>query len=362
MSSSMRRGVGVLAVALAVLLASCFEPPVREAIELVFDGRGGLEVRAVTRLESEASYPRNPRARERIAEARESARCGEDAFTRQLELLSPSALSRSQSFRDGALREVRWTAAFPDARAVERLFEGAPLSIGLTRAGGEVQLEILPGRGGRASPSERREVASALSGFSEDAARYLSALADLWDYLDAHPYRERVVVAGILDLKLEPEDEASPPENEQALGEAVVEAMGKVHGFLQISEGRGESLDELSRKAYDPFPVPLSIEVSGTVLEATGFVREATGRLRVPPVSLWGTLSSLSNRWVRPDPLAEFVAREEDPALPPPDVDAFLAAGRRVLSRPSASEVREAIEAGLAPAPVYRLRWTPPKG
>lgn len=356
-----RRLAAACAVALALLLASCFEPPVREAVELVFDARGALTVRATTRLQSEESYPRNPRARERVAEVRDAARCGEDTLTRQLELLGPSSLTRALAYRDGALREVRRTASFADARAVERLFEGAPLSVGLTRSGGEMQLEILPGRGGRATASERREAASALSGFSEAAARYLSALADLWDYLDENPHRERVVVAGILDLKLEGEEE-EPPAREQQLGEAVVEAMGQVHEFLQLSEGRGESLDELSRKAYDPFPVPLSVEVAGTVAEATGFLREGTGKLRVPPVSLWGTLSTLTNRWVRPDPLAEFVRRDEDPSLPEPDVEAFLASGRQVVARPTAAEVREAIEAGLVPAPVYRLRWTPPRG
>ncbi|KAA0256192.1 hypothetical protein FBQ97_04040 [Acidobacteria bacterium ACD] len=360
MLSTGRRAAAASAVALALLLAACFEPPVREAVELVFDARGALTVLATTRLQSEESYPRNPRARERVAEVRDAARCGEDALTRQLELLAPSSLTRALAYRDGALREVRRTASYADARAVERLFEGAPLSVGLTRSGGEMQLEILPGRGGRATASERREAASAISGFSEAAARYLSALADLWDYLDGNPHRERVVVAGILDLRTGEEEE--PPERERALGEAVVEAMGQVHEFLQLSEGRGESLDELSRKAYDPFPVPLSVEVAGTVAEATGFLREGTGKLRVPPVSLWGTLSSLSNRWVRPDPLAEFVRRDEDPSLPEPDVDAFLASGRQVVARPTAAEVREAIEAGLVPAPVYRLRWTLPRG
>lgn len=353
----------VLALLLAAGLVSCFEPPVRESVELRFDAKGGVEVVARTRLESESSYGRNPKAAQRIAEAREAARCGDDPFTRQLELLSPSSLRRSLSYRNGALREVTRSAFYEDAKAVERLFEGAPLSVGLQRSGNELTLEILPGKGGRASAAERREVAAALDRFAEAAARYVAALADLWAYLDEHPDRERFVVAGLLDLELPGEQESAPlPEKEEALATAVVDAMGGVHDFLLLSEGRGESLDEMSRKAYDPFPAPLSIEVAGTVLEATGLVREGTVRLQVPPVSLWGALAGLSERWVRPDPLAEWVRRDERPEAGPSDLDAFLASGRRVVARPSAAQVRDALGAALTPAPVYRLRWSLARG
>lgn len=353
---------GAAALVLTAGLSGCFEPPVREAIALLFDAAGGLEVVVTTRLESESDYPKNPRARERLAEARDAARCGEDPFTRQLERLAPSSLRRSLAFRDGALRESVRSAAFPDARAVERLFEGLPLAVALTRSAGETQLEIYPGKGGRANLSERAEVARALDRFSEAAARYERALADLWAFLDEHPARERFVVAAVLDLKVE---DPAPEESsalEKALGEAVVEAMSGVYEFLLLSEERGESLDELSRKVHDPFPAPVTVEVKGTVLESTGFLPEEQGRLRIPSVSLTGALGQLSARWVTPDPLSELVRHADRPEDPPPDVDAFLAPGRRVVARPDAREVRDALEAALAPAPVYRLRWRTPKG
>lgn len=146
-------------------------------------------------------------------------------------------------------------------------------------------------------------MARALDRFSDAAARYERALADLWAYLD-----------------------------------------------------------ELSRKAYDPFRAPVSVEVKGTVLESTGFLPDDQGRYRIPSVSLSGALARLSSRWVTPDPLSELARRVERLEDDPPDVDAFLAPGRRVFARPDASEVRAALEASLAPAPVYRLRWkTAPK-
>jgi hypothetical protein len=353
---------GLAAASLAAALTGCFEPPVREAIALLFDSGGGLEVVATTRLASESDYPRSPKARERLVEARNAARCGEDAFSRQLELLAPASFRRSVSFRDGALRESVRSATFSDARAVEKLFEGAPLYVALTRGAAETQLEIQPGRGGRASLSERAEVTRALGRFSEAAARYERALADLWEFLDAHPDRERFVVASVLDLKVEdPAPEASS-EREKALGEAVGEAMGDVWSFLLLEEGRAESLDELSRKVYDPFPAPVTVEVQGAVLESTGFLLDDQGRYRVPAVSLTGALGGLAGRWVTPDPFSELARVADRPDAPPPDVDAFLAGGRRVVARPDAREIREALEAALAPAAVYRLRWRSPKG
>jgi hypothetical protein len=348
----------LLAVAaLAAGLWGCFEPPLREAISLLFDAGGGLEVVLTTRLQNESDYPKNPRARERLAEAQEAARCGDDPFTRQLERLAPASLRRSVAFRDGALGESVRSATFADARVVERLFEGAPLAIALTRSAGETQLEIYPGKGGRANLSEGAEVARALDRFSDAAARYERALADLWAYLDEHPSRERYVVAGVLDLTVEDPAPEEASDREKALGEAVVEAMSGVWEFFHLEEGRGETLDELSRKAYDPFPAPVTVEVKGTVLDSTGFLPDEQGRYRIPSVSLSGALARLSSRWVTPDPLSELARRVERLEDDPPDVDAFLAPGRRVLARPDASEVRAALEASLAPAPVYRLRW-----
>lgn len=349
-----------LAVLLTVLLSGCFEPPVRETVAFRFDERGGVEVVFTTRLETEESYKENAVALQRLVEAREAARCGEDPFTRQLERLSPAALHRALSSREGELRESVRSAAFPDARALERLFEGAPLYLAVVRAGNEMQLEILAGRGGRATVAERLEVSRELDRFSAAAAGYLNALADLWAWLDEHPGEDRLVVGALLGVDLPKPAGWVRDEREEALADAVLEAMSDVQKFFRLEGGRAESLDEVSRKAYDPFPAPLWVHVNGTVLESTGFLREEDGSLRVPPVSLWGALSELSGRWVTPDPLAEILRREERPRETPPDVDLFLARGRRVSARPSGAEVRGAIEAALVPAPVYRLRWRLP--
>lgn len=346
-----------LALLLTLALAGCFEPPVREDVAIRFDEKGGVEVVVTTQLGKDEDYRRNPPALERLLSAREAARCGDDPFTRQLEKLSPVSLRRAVSSREGSIRESIRTATFPDARSVERLFEGEPLSLVVSRSGGETQLEIVPGRGGRATAAERMEVNRELDRFAAAAARYLASLATLWAWLDEHPAEERIAVAALLGVELPIPADLSRDERLEALFDDVSDAMARVHDFFLLSDGRGESLDELSRKAFDPFPAPLRVRVAGTVVESAGFVREEDGGFRVPPVSLWGALSGLSGRWVAPDPLAEQLRREERGVDEPPDVDRFLAGGRRVLGRPAAGELREAVESALVPAPLYRLRW-----
>ncbi|HYN42137.1 MAG TPA: hypothetical protein VE129_10195 [Thermoanaerobaculia bacterium] len=353
------RGLATLQV---LLLSGCFDPPVREDVAFRFDEKGGVEVVVTTRLGPEESYKDNAGALRRLVEAREAARCGDDPFTRQLERLLPTTLRRTLSSSDGALRESVRTATFPDARALENVFEGAPLYLAVTRSGNEMRLEILPVSGGRATTAERLEVNRELDRFSVAAAGYLNALAKLWAWIDEHPGEERLLVGALLGVDVPKPADWVPDEREEALGNAVLDAMSKVHEFFLLEGGRAESLDELSRKAYDPFPAPLWIHVNGAVLESTGFRREEDGSLRVPPVSLWGALSQLSGRWVTPDPLAEILRREERPSETPPDVDRFLATGRHVASRPSERDVRNSIEAALVPAPIYRLRWRLPKG
>lgn len=300
-----RRPSRPLALLLTIPLSGCFEPPVREDVVLTFDERGGVAVVVTTRLGKDEDYERNPRALQRLLSAREAVRCGEDPFTRQLEKLAPATLRRTLSSRDGAIRESVRLATFSEPRAVERLFEGEPLSLVVSRVDEEMHVEIVPGRGGRATTAERMAVDRELDLFGQAASRNLASLATLWAWLDEHPAEERIAVAALLGVELPILDALPRDERLEALFEDASESMARVRDFFLLADGRGESLDDLSRRACDPFPAPLRVRVAGTVLESTGFVPEDDGAFRVPSVSLWGSLSGLSGRWVTPDPLAE---------------------------------------------------------
>ena len=337
------RGLVTLQV---LLLSGCFEPPVREDVAFRFDEKGGVEVVVTTRLGPEESYKANAGALRRIVEAREAARCGDDPFTRQLERLSPTAFRRTLSSSEGALRESVRTAAFSDARALEHVFEGAPLYLAVARSGNEMRLEILPGSGGRATTAERLEVNRELDRFSAAAAGYLNALAELWAWIDEHPGEERLVVGALLGVDVPKPAGWVRDEREEALGDAVLDAMSKVHEFFLLEGGRAESLDELSRKAYDPFPAPLWIHVNGAVLGVDRLPsrggRQPQGAAGLP---LGGPLAALRAVGDARPP------RRDPPARGTPLGDA---AGRRPVSRPGAARHIAAVRAGTSVTPSRR--------
>jgi hypothetical protein len=59
-----------------------------------------------------------------------------------------------------------------------------------------------------------------------------------------------------------------------------------------------------------------------------------------------------------PDPLLSFLRAQRDRKRPF-ELDAFAALPRRAESPPDAAAVRKELERWLAPAPVYRVAWTP---
>ncbi len=324
-------------------------------MDLLFDAKGGVDVLVTTRVASEGGFKNDPVARQRVVDAREAVRCGEDAFTRQIERLSPFTFRRTVTWRNGELSEVSRAARFDEPRAVERLFEGAPLSVSVFRREQAMQLEIVPGTGGRATPAERRDVAAAVARVSEAGSAYLRALGALWRHLDESPGRERPFLAWIAGVEKRDRPEGET-EDEKKLIDAVEQAFDAVRDFSKYEEGQGDSLEELSRRVYDPFPAPLAVEVAGRVEEETGFVPEGARRHVVRPVSLQGTLLKLSERWVSPDLMPIILADEKDR----PSLDELLAKKRVVRGAPSPAELRDELERALAPEPVYRLRWTLP--
>lgn len=355
---------GALAAFLfAVLLGSCGEPPVIEEIELAFGSSPAVEARIVTRLGKESDYQGNDEALSRLHSAREALRCGTDAWTEALQRLRPSALVRTSTSLEGEARQVVRQATYADGASLERLFDGYPLFVSVTRGEEWETLEIHPGRPVAASVAERHRVEEALAGFSGAASRYYLALAALWDWLDSHPEWERLVLVSLAGGKVEgePEELKKRPgfAELEKLYDAADEAMRDVKSAGNLEKKKGESLDELSRRVFDPFPARLTVRLPGPPLEAEGFVVAADRVFRVPSVGLLGAVAGLGSRWITPDPLAALLeaGREEGRKV---DFDSFLSIPRSVRGRPSSSEVRAALDKALAPAPLYRLRWPLP--
>lgn len=353
--------MGALAAFLfAVLLGSCDDPPVVEEIELAFGSLPAVEARILTRLGKQADYQGNDEALARLNSAREALRCGTDAWTETLQRLHPSALVRTATSLEGETRQVVRQATYADGRSLERLFDGYPLFVTVTRGEEWESLEIHPGRPSAASVAERHRVEEALAGFSGAASRYYLALAELWDWLDSHPEWERVALVSLVGGEIEgdPEELKKRPGYAEGvkLYDAADEAMGKVKSAGDLEKKKGESLDELSHRVFDPFPAKLTVRLPALPLEAEGFVAAGDRAYRVPSLGLLGAVAGLGSTWITPDPLAALLeaGRGEGRKV---DVDSFLSVPRSVRGRPSAAAVRAALEKALSPAPLYRLRW-----
>jgi len=126
----------------------------------------------------------------------------------------------------------------------------------------------------RASREQRERVAAALAAWSQAISDYLASGARLWRYLDEHPERARPCLADLMSsliLDGTRQQAGEPTAGERALVEAVDDAREAVAAVLAVPEGEAETLDELSRLVYDPFPARVTVVLPGPPLEVEGF-------------------------------------------------------------------------------------------
>jgi hypothetical protein len=348
--------VGVL------LLAGCFEEPVSRRLSLCFVGRDAVLVSAVTTLAPAAPAEGNPALARRLVEERRTLEEGRDEWRSRFAALEASATRFVLEEEDGEIVSAERRAPADPAR-LGAFFADTGIAAGFTAREGEAELQLVPGPSARATREQREHVAAALASWSKAIAAYLASGARLWRYLDEHPERARACLADLMGAVAGSEarqQAGEPTAEERALVEAVDEAREAVAAVLTVPEGEAETLDELSRLVYDPFPARVTVVLPEPPLEVEGFaVRGAV--LEIGGLGLWAALERLEGRWLAPDPLLPTLRAMRGPEPERFDFDSFLAAPRRAVDPvPDALAVRRAIEEGLRPAPVYRVIWTIP--
>ena len=363
MGDRVRTHVRVVAVVVAASMAfSCIpEPPVRESLLLRFDEAGHLQVLATTRIRGGQNETRP--VLDRIAAARDAALHHDDLWARALRPLSPLQERVTFGWEKGELRTVERSALLDDPDAVSRLFSELPVSAFVVVSGRERTLEIHPARTLRANARQRQIVSEGLGRFADLSAVYLRATATVYRYLDDRPERARDVLAHAFSSRLGEEklDERFPvSEAEAALAASLKEAMDGMTSIFQVAEEEAFTLDELSRLVYDPFPAALTVELPAPAEDVAGFRRGEGNLWSVPSVGIWGAMYGLVERWVTPEPITALVTPEGLEPEGKLDVDAFAARPRTIKGTPTANDLRAALEAGLAPPAVYRLKWRLP--
>ena len=349
----------LLVAALLVPLLACWEEPVDEALEVCIAAGG--EVVATAR----ATITRDSRDREalgrRLADTRRAYEQGIDPWSRRFAALTPVRERFTWEREEGDLVRAVRTVVLTDENDLPRLFGELDAAASLAVRDGRGELDVKPGpAGARAGAEQRRRLARELEAWSAEVAAYEAALSALYRYLDGHPGETRASLAAMLHEAL-PDEVASeagdPSEEAIALVEVVRTARRRVLRILDVDEGEAATLNELAREVYDPFPARITVVLPARPEETEGFVVEPDGTLAIPRMDFLAALGRLQDRWVRPDPLQDYVRALRDPGRRALDVAVIAAAARRVEPVPDAAAVRDALAEALVPPARYAARW-----
>lgn len=270
-----------------------------------------------------------------------------------------------------------------------------------------VSLELVFDGGTQATAGETGAVERGLRGFAVDAARYHRRVAELWRYMDENPGRRFECLRGLFGaargdelqesgliaparelvpsavLPASPDPPSGPSEPSAAstdspaaqpvlrdleleLVERLLEAGEPLLEIFEVPEDDAFTLQELSRRVFDPFPGVITAVPDGPVVEAVGFAEAGDG-WTIPSLDLWRAFRTLDGRFVSPDPLLflldtdndDFGCDEQNDACKDRErVFAFLERGAFDARPGSSIVIRRALETELRPLDVYRLTWT----
>jgi hypothetical protein len=358
------RRASLIATTLALaLLSGCFEPLVKERIELRFLPDGAAALGVVVEFADEA---RGKPAQRRLEEARRAAIDGTDAWSRRVAVLEPDVAAErfvwEKKLGEVSRVERRVVLAPPEVgsepAALPRFFGDTSLGVDYSIREGMAELRIVPGSGGRADRAQRERVDTALEEWSGQVAEYFADAGALWEYLERRPQRAEACLAALFADVLPADDRPRAKvagRAETRLVEKLEKSMDAVLAVLQTPEQEEESLDEASRAVFDPFPAPIEVRLPSAPQTVEGFERQGGEAWRAEGPSLWNALRGLQGQWLTPDPAAFVVAAATGGKA---SLDEFLAKRRwRSTPSPGSLDVRRALLDGLAAKPLFLLRW-----
>lgn len=355
-----------LVLAALLALASCFDPPLQESLDLRFFASGAVAVTAQVEL-APALRSDNAALNARLDEVRRSWLAGTDAWAPRFAATEPAIERSSWEKQLGEVRRGTRSALLLEPEGLARFFADTALQVSYRTDpdAKTAELTVAPGSPSGASRAERQKVDRALEDWSEALARYFAAAQALYVYLDNHPERAYACFGEIFRNQLESGEIDRLPAltaAEKPLVEAANTRLEDVLGVLAVEGGEDRSLEELSQEVFDPFPAALTVRLPGKALAAEGFAAGADERWTVSRRSFWNALAALEGRWLGPD-LARFyvdaLRTANAPNAKPLNLRGWIAGTPRTWAAdpPSAAEVRQALEEALRPAPLYRLAW-----
>ncbi len=255
-----------------------------------------------------------------------------------------------------------------------------------------VTLAFVFAGGTRATAGESTTTYRGFRDFASHAARYQRRVAALWRYMDENPGRRFVTLRGLFGAAegeelpesqlIEQPRQLAPPappppvrrgserlprlrDLEIDLIERVVAAGEPLVKIFEVPKDDSFTLQELSRRVFDPFPGVVTAKPDGVVVEAVGFV-EGGGGYSIPSLDLWSAYRALDGLFVSPDPLVFLIeaegndfgcGKDDDACKDNALVSAFLQSGPLTASPGASNLIQQALEAELRPLDEYRLVW-----
>ncbi len=316
-----------LAALALLVLAACARPPVRDEVTVQFFEEGDeIAVTAVT------SFDHGSMSR-RVEAARTAALAGQDPWSVRFARLSPQSEEVTFTKHRGELDRVKRSIRIP-ADDLQRIFADTSVTVSLIEGEGWRELTFYPGSSSRASREQTAHFESQLSTWSNEVARYFTAIDHLYDYLDENPQRAKFVFAALVNEK-----EAAVLEDEEPLVTAVVGAMERIAERMDAAEAESFTFAEAADLIYNPFPAKLTVRVP----------REKD--LVIEPVDLFKAIAALEGKWITPDPLAALLKEES------PTAEQLAALPRESRTVVNGGEIADAIREQLAQPRTYSVRW-----
>ena len=333
-------------VAAALMLAvACTRPPVTEEVTIDVSGDDEVIVSAETSFAAGVAEGR----RAELEAARSAAENGRDAWSVRFSRLTPQLERVTFDKRRGVLESVTRSMSIAPAD-LQQVFSDTNVTVELVRERRE--LRFYPGTSSRATREQRLHFDAALEAWSGDAARYLSAMHQLYAYMSRNPDRARYLFAALLN---EPSSDGAAPvvmDDEQPLIDAAGSAMDAIAARLDREEESGSTLSEEADLVMNPFPARIVVRLPNQASGIDGFTMAANNTVVIEPVDLFAAVSALEGEWLAPDPMAMLL---RDDARQSADVLASMP--RRSSPPASAREIESAIRKKLERPATYVVRW-----
>lgn len=358
----------LLAAFLPVLLAGCFEDPVTETLVIQMAPEDRAVVTANVRL---AGGSKEKALARRLAQLNADFLSGHDLWTRRFERLDfeheERAITRDRveppkGERRGppeyTISQVNHSIVIPRDELPFLMSDSGVVFRALREAGrGEVL--VIPGEGTLSTEEQRRVLRDHLSGWSAQAAVYLSEAARLYAYLERSPERAEPVFGALFhDLVEDAWEEANPLlDDEEEIVERVRKAMEAMAEELQGLQEIPYGLNELSYLVYDPLPAAITVCLPGPAEVAEGFV--PTGELcwAIPRRGILEAFEAMDGRWIAPDPFVTWIGVHRSFGSETLDLPGFAAQPREIRQLASAGAIVKELETRMRHEPAYRLEW-----